>query len=1767
MYEPATAPKILFEGVNSIIYYREQSEYGTPVVVKVLKNDFPTPSQIVQFNNEYEFTKDLAIAGIRKAYKKDRINNRPALILEYFAGTTLKKTFAEQQWTFRDFLKIAINIAHTLGEIHQHHIIHKDINSNNILVDLKSHQIKIIDFGISSHIDTRVQDLRSPDALEGTLAYISPEQTGRMNRSVDYRSDLYSLGVAFYEVLAGKLPFQAKDSIELVHCHLAHRPTPIHQINASVPRVLSDIVMKLLEKNSEDRYQSAWGLKADLEKCLTRFDEKGKIEPFPIAAEDFSDNFKIPQKLYGRENEVSVLLSAFQRVSEGAVEMVLIGGYSGVGKSALISEVHKPITEKRGYFISGKYDQYQRNIPYSGLIQALSDLVAHVLTENKEFLDKWRKRVLSAIGTNGRVLTDVLPNLELIIGKQPEVQELPPNEARNRFNYVFKSFIRAISQQQHPIVLFLDDLQWADGSSLALIQVIMNDESNRHLLIIGAYRDNEVTSAHPMAAMVADLKAKLRPITQLALDNLRFEDVQKLVADTLKTDTKEVKDLAYLLYRKTHGNAFFVTQFLGALYEEGLLTFDFQKRKWTWDIQQIEAKNTTENVVELMASKIEKLPAQTQEILKFAACIGDKFELRTLSILFKATPETTFSHLWVAVQEGLIVPLSEHYRFISTIEKEEDYALCLFRFLHDRVQQAVYSLLSASKRSELHYEAGKILRKNLTETQLESRIFDVVNQLNVGLPLIEEQEERYDLARLNQAAGRKAKLSAAYDAAFDYFYAGTALVGDIGFEQEYDLAIALYVEAAETAYLSGQTQGMAQFLDKILEKGKNILDKVQAYEVRINYYISCNKLDDAIKTALHVLRLLKVRFPRKVTKLHLLAALMRIKFNMRGRNIFSLYELPEMKDPKRLAAMRILTTLSLAAFVAGSPYYPLIVFKQVLLSIRYGNAPVSVFAYSSYGIILCGVLRNINAGYRFGELAIKLLEKHNTERFKARTYMVANALVRHWKEPLENSLKPLLKAYRKGIDTGFFEYGTYAVFMYCIYRFYAGHELTALDKEVDMYINATYQLKQMTPYQNLKILRQTILNLTGQAQNPLELVGAECDGGLEERLIKGSNKTAICIYYVNRAIISYLLGDYAGAENHIKIAEPHLASVTSSAGIPVFYFYDSLIHISLLLTEPQYTKKRTLKRIKNNLKLFKKWSKYAPTTHLHKIHLIEAELAALQEDLPKAERNYYLAIELAGKHNFIQEEALSKELFGRYWLKRGQEDIAALFLRKAYYDYRLWGAKAKLDQMEEIYGRFIKDDTSHQFKSGSSFQVTTTHNRTLSTTGSTGGSQSGSSDLDVESLIKASQTLSQEVNFSELVAKMITIVIENAGAEKGIFIQNDEGRLVISAYTDANASPYEEATQIIGTLADESQQLPLSLLNYVLRTQQSLVLSNALQDDKYALDPYIKERKPKSVLCFPISRKGKLNGIIYLENNLIDNAFTPERLRILNMLSSQMSISIENALLYKNLEQKVQDRTAELQAQTQRLTDSIRYAQTIQQAILPTDASLKAAFHEFFVIFRPKDIVSGDFYWMTQVENYTFAAVIDCTGHGVPGAFMSVIGNTLLNEIVNLKRICQPTQILQLLHEGIRTALKQRQTDNTDGMDIGLCRIERHETWVEVLYAGAKRPLYYTYNEALHKFKGDNRSIGGLLKKKEEPFNSQQVALLRGDILYLSTDGFIDQADEERQKFGTLRFEQLLASIKERPLAEQREILENQLDRHQGKAEQRDDITIFAIQL
>ena len=1531
----------IYESANSLVYRGIREQDNQSVILKALKQDYPTPNEITRYKQEYEITRNLNTDGVVKAYSLEPYQRTLVIILEDFGASSLRQLMDERMGggtealPLSEFLCIAIKTVENLAQIHSSNVIHKDINPANIVFNPETGQVKIIDFGISTVLTRENPTLKNPNVLEGTLAYMSPEQTGRMNRTLDYRTDFYSLGVTFYELLTGRLPFETTDALELVHCHIAKQPVPPHQLKPEIPKALSEIVMKLMAKTAQERYQSAWGVKADLEACLNQLQTQGEISEFPLAANDISDKFQIPQQLYGREAEVETLLTAFERVADTpqshhdavasrcAIEMMLVVGYSGIGKSSLIAEIHKPNTRLRGYFTEGKFDQFQRSVPYSAIASAFQGLVRQLLTESETQLKQWREKLLAALGTSGQVIIDVIPEVELIVGKQPPAPELGPTESQNRFNLVFSKFIRALCAKEHPLVIFLDDLQWADSATLKLIELMMTDASMQHLFLIGAYRDNEVSPAHPLMMMLDGLRHQGATVNSITLAPLALEHINQLIADTLRSNTNQSQPLANLVMSKTGGNPFFVNQFLKTLHAENLITFDFERYGWQWDISNIEAQGITDNVVELMIGKLKKLPPMTQQILRLASCVGASFDLNTLAIICEKSPREIFPDLVTAVQSGLILSRSE----LDTELLIQDY-----KFLHDRVQQAAYALIDEDRKKAVHLQIGRLLLQNTAPETLSEEIFKIVDHLNLGVELVTYQDERDEIAKLNLTAGKKAKAATAYQAAVGYLNAGLKLLCGDSWQRQYHLTLSLYEEATEAAYLNGDFEQMEQLAEVVLNYSKTVLDKVKVYDSKILAAGAQGNLKESIKIGLQVLKLLGVSLPEEPSQLDIQRGFEETASLYAEQEIEELINLPDMTEPEPQAALYILLSISSAAYIAAPTLMLLIVLSMVNLSIQYGNATWSTNSYAAYALILCGVVQDIELGYKFGKLVFSLAERFNDRKSTAKAFHVLGSHVIPWKEHIRETLPILIESYQRGVETGGFEFAGYSSCYLCCHSYLMGQELTEVEQKMATYSNAISQIRRENPFQWLARFRQAVFNLLGRSKNPIRLMG---DAYNEERslplAIKANDRTGLHFFYLNKLILCYLFGEAHQARQNAVMAEQYLDGVTAMIAVPIFHFYDSLAHLGIFAEASNSEKEAWLNRVNANQEKMQKWAHHAPMNHLHKFYLVEAEKAQVLGQHWQAVEFYEQAIKGASDHQFIQEEALAYELGAKFYLERGKTKIAQTYMKEAHYAYTRWGALAKVKDLEAKYPQLLP-------KSPDTKSITST---STTTTNSTTGSQAGEA-LDLATFMKASQAISGEIVLDKLLTSLMKILIQNAGAQTGFLILDKAGELVIEASGEVEVDDVKVLQSI-----PVNQYLPVSIINYVTRTKETVVENDAVQQGKFTNDPYIKANKTKSILCAPLVNQGQLSGIVYLENNLTTRAFTPDRLEVIQLLSGQAAIAITNAKLYAEVTESERRLTQYLEAMPMGVsvhdsTGQLYYANQTAQQLLGINALLEA---------------------------------------------------------------------------------------------------------------------------------------------------------------------------------------------------------------------------------
>ena len=1484
-----------------------------PVIIKILKKAYPSSQDIYVFQHQYKLMKNLDSEGIIKAYSLEKFNNCIAIVLEDFGGNSLKRFFQTGKIiNLSVFLQISIGLTKALEEVHRINIIHKDIKPDNIIINERTLKIKIADFSIASLLMQEKYLASNPDRLEGTLAYMSPEQTGRMNRAIDYRTDFYSLGVTFYEMLTRQLPFQTTDAMELVHSHIAKIPALPHELDPTIPKVVSGIVMKLLAKTAEDRYQSAYGIKADLEACLTQLQTHGRIKDFILGQHDIFAKFQIPQKLYGRALEIATLNAAFERISQGTSEMILVSGYSGMGKTALINEIDRQIVRRKGYFTSGKCDQFKRGIPYAALIKAFQTLIRQLLTESEKKIQSWKEKLLKALGTNGRVIIEVIPEVELIMGQQPPIPQLESGESQNRFYLVFQKFLGVFTSKKHPLVLFIDDLQWVDSASLKLLQLLMMSLDSQYFLLIGAYRDNEVNETHSLTLLLNEIKKAGVKVNQIDIQPLNTVQVNELIADTLHCELERSLCLAEIVFNKTAGNPFFVTQILKTFYQENLLSFDINAGNWQWDIQKIKQVKMTDNVVELMVNKIEELPSLTQNVLKVAACIGNTFTLNDLAIVNEKSLSSTATELWQALQEDLIFPLSGAYKIplandlntsltlVDESEKQSNLSLNIeYKFLHDRVQQAAYFLIPDEEKKELHFKVGQLLLKNTQTTEIEEKVFDIVNHLNIALELITNQKITHNLAELNLFAARKAKAAAAYELAQGYLNVGLELLAEDSWYSNYELTLSLYIEAVEVEYLKGNFEKSTCLGDIVLKQATSLIEKVKIYEIKIQFYISLNQIQSALDTSLLVLEMLGEPLVENLPE---------------ELEIGNLSNLPEMVDPYKLAAMRILVKAITPAYVMNPALLSPIVFTMVNICIEYGNSSLSTFAYTFYGLLLCTSIDNIETGYQFGQIGINLLEKLNTKEVKTKVYELFYAHIKIWVSHVRETIEPLQEAVQHGLENGDLEYAGYAAGYTSVYPFFVGEQLNEVCAKQTIYVNLLVNLK--ISYFSLPIIiwRQLVGKLLDKTENELRALGNFFDEEVMlPAFIESNNGALLFSVYLAKSIFLYLFENYAEAGSYIKLAEQYSGCLAGVLHTSEQNFYYSMILLAQCSIVGEIDREINLKQVEANQIKLKKWSLYAPMNYEHKYYLVEAEKAKFLGHILPAMEYYDLAIQGAKEQGYIHEEALANEKAAEFYRSLGREKIAQTYLVESYYCYVRWGAIAKIKDLESKYPQLI------------SLTSNKTSSRELTVTTSSSNFGTKGDVLDLATIIKASQALAGEIVLDKFLDKLLKVVMENAGAQTSCLVLETDGILTIKA---TGAVEQEQITLWTSTSINDSQNIPVSLINYVARTKENIILNNAAKEGIFVKDSYIIQAQVKSILCTPVINQNRLIGIIYLENNLTVGAFTPARLEILKILSTQIVISLENALLYKSLEEysrtleeKVKERTFELREKNDKLKD------------------------------------------------------------------------------------------------------------------------------------------------------------------------------------------------------------------------------------------------------
>ena len=1427
--------------------------------------DQPAPASLAKLEHAFALGKDLEVSWAARPRELAKFRAGLALVVEDPGGAFLEKLIAVPL-RIHDLLRVAIGMVKALGCLQARGIIHRDIKPANVIVNMATGQVWLTGFGLALRLPRHRQPPEPPEAIAGTLAYMSPEQTGRMNRSIDSRSDLYSLGVTFYEMFVGDLPFTAGDPLEWVHCHIAKLPVAPNLRRSEIPEPLSAIILKLLSKSPEERYQTAAGLGADLRRCLAALETHGRIESFSLGAGDVPDRLVIPEKLYGRDREVDTLLTAFDRiVAGGKPELVLVSGYSGIGKSAVVNELHKPLVPPRGLFASGKFDQYKRDIPFATLAQAFQSLIRPLLSKSEQELRKWRDALGEALDPNGALIVDLVPELKYIIGEQPPVPQLPPQDAKARFQLIFRRFIGVFARPEHPLALFLDDLQWLDAATLDLLEELLSQTVLQHLLLIGAYRDNEVHSTHPLMLKLEAMRQAGMALHDIVLAPLGREDLGKLLADSLRCEPKRVAPLAQLTHEKTSGNPFFAIQFITTLAEEALLTFDYATARWSWDLKQIHAKDYTDNVVDLMTGKLSRLPLKTQSALQQFACLGNSAEFNVLQMVHQGAEGELHEHLWEAVRAGLVFRAETSYRF-----------------LHDRVQESAYSLIPKELRAQTHLRIGRLLAEHTPLLRRDEAIFEIVNQLNRGLHLVTSAEERERVAGLDLIAAQRAKASAAYASALKYLEAGRSLLTETNWESKYDLIFKIECLMAECELLTAEMVAAEERLTMLSRRAKSRHDFAVVTRLQLTLYTTLDRSELAVEVFLDYLRRSGTNWSHHPTREDVMGEYDRIWSMIGNRQISDLADLPLLTDPDVFDMLDVFTEIVHPAMFYDENLSSLAVCRMVNLSLEHGNCDGSCFGYVWFAMFAGPRFNNYKDGFQFGQLGYDLVEKGRFSRHQARTYITFSTLM-PWAKHAADARELVRRAYDVACQTGDLTYSAYSWHVLITNHLTVGDPLKVVQGEAEKGLAFATKQGFGLVVANCRASLGLIRTLRGLTRS----FGCFDDDNYNEAEAEShyaSNPVLVLsefFYWTRKLQGRFIAGDYAAAADAAKRAHQILWTAASQVETGDFRFYAALADAAAWNAAPAEAKQRHLDTLIEHDRQLKIWAEHCPANFENRAALVSAEIARIEGEMLDAEYLYEKAIQSARANGFIHHEAVANELAAKFYRTRGFATTADAYLRNARACYEQWGARGKVNQIDAGFPHLRAGQASPVPGATIDRPVT---------------------QMDAEAVIKASQALSSEMNLPSLIEKLLRLAVEHAGAQRGLLILLHDNE----PYVEAEAQSGNGGVEIvIRHERVKSTDLPQSSLLYVLRTREQVLHDDASSRQGQPGDEYSRNNRPKSLLCLPILKQSKVIGALYLENSLTAHAFTSGRVAVLDVLASQAAISLENAALYTDLQLQV----------------------------------------------------------------------------------------------------------------------------------------------------------------------------------------------------------------------------------------------------------------------
>ncbi|GGG01788.1 serine/threonine protein kinase [Paenibacillus albidus] len=1463
---------------KSVYRCRERSS-GETFILKVLKSDFAGYEEVMRFKQEFRMLKELSgkAQGVIKPIQLAEQNGYYFMVLEDIRGRSLKSIIDKERPDLATLLGLMVRLVDIIGGIHEQHVIHKDIKPSNIIWNPEEDKVQVIDFDLAVKLSKEKAEFQNSGVLEGSLMYISPEQTGRMNRSLDYRTDYYSLGVVLYELATGSRPFESEEMLEQIYSIIAKEPVPpIIATGGRISKALSDITMKLLEKSSEDRYRSTYGIKADLLKCLA-----GE-EAFDVGAEDRQGMFQIPQTIYGREAELKALVDAFRRSVRGSPRIMLVSGDAGVGKTALVHELHKVISEEKGMFAEGKFDQYNRNIPYSAVIQAFRRLTGQLLDSlDAKYKLQIKQTLVQKLNGNGALITGLIPELAQWIGVQPEVEPLNPAEESNRFFMTFAHFIEGITGNERPLVLFLDDMQWADLSTLQLVQQLVLDHQLRKCFVVCSFRQEEISDGHPLFAVMTSIEPS-REVGRITLNALTAADVEKLVADTLSMSPERVRELAAVLHQRTKGNAFFMNELFKDLYRNGYLFFNELEGSWLWQLDQLLRLPVNDNVVDFLMLKLNRMPEDVRRTLMLGASIGSLFDFNMLVRIGEEGPGSVARTLMTAVGEDLIVPADANYSMLPALLAEQEPASqqlhIRFRFQHDRIQQAFYQMLDQETGKKLHLMIGRLLLTHLSPPEIEDKLVDIAVHLNKGLAFISGPEETELVLQLNLKAARKAKAAFGYDSAFALLEAAMSLLAESSWLEAGPRNAEIHWLYAECAYLTHQLTAADQACAILLKHTTERMAVAQIYEMQANHYMYLGMMKESIRSGMLGLQALGMKIPDKPGKAAVLKEFLKVKAALRGRTLEDIYAKPEIMDPELKLTMRLLINFIPPTFISGeTSLFGLIVLKKVGLTLKHGNSPESALAFIGYAMLLSG-FGDLKGAFDYGRLGIRINNKYNDLQWKGASHVLYTLFCHTWTEPWNTLQDWYGTSIASSLRTGDLLYLAHSCFYVNLWN--PGMDIATILQESNRTIAMIENTKYKEALATAQLARQQFLNLAGELADPLSFDSEHfSERAYLDQLEGAKYYSGIAIFYVYKIKILFTYERYGQALEYIDKAYPLIGTLAGSAFMEEFALYTFLNLAYAYKDLSAAGKVQAKSRMRKEMRRVSKWAAHSRANFGQHEWLMKAEWARISGKSKQAAEYYDLAIQTSEAGDFTRYKALTNELAAKFYYSSGLKEFAAYLLRQGLYYYSVWGAKGKIAHIHKQYPETVNKISSKDLMHGKSITDFT-------------------ESIDLNSMIMASQAISKEIELDHLLEALMGIVIKNAGAQKGSILMCSSSNLLVQGEYRA------EEDKITVVVHDDllATELPEAILKDVEERRESLIYNDAYSETSFVNDPYIVKHRPKSMVCMPLINQNKTIAIIYLENNLMTGVFTEERMRIINLLSREMVFSLENASLYSDLE-------------------------------------------------------------------------------------------------------------------------------------------------------------------------------------------------------------------------------------------------------------------------